>query len=388
MRPQSYKQDRYNALRISRHTPNLIHHLRDNGVIGFREGFKDPKTGIGYLSIIWPELPLIRLFERSCLPIETVAVHRDVELVRVRKRAVKEKGKRKAGPLVDYQDNELTISSSRILRAFNDLIDGTSIEIGGSEPAGASKLSYRTFSKDESVDDPFELGGRVYGGWWQQEGSDWRDRLMINGNPVVELDYHALHPRLLYARVGLPMDRDPYQLNSFDRAASKLLLLTAINAKDEKSVFQAFRHQASSNSQKFDVRSEMASYALNPDMDDPADTERLVAMMRSFDERFEAFNKLKLMTNVELREALESLKHLNEPIAQFLCSDIGIKLQRTDSDICMKVIEEMTGKGIPVLPIHDSFLVEKEHEEELREVMVRAALDIVGFPVRVDRKHL
>ncbi|WP_281016409.1 hypothetical protein [Minwuia sp. IMCC3077] len=287
--------------------------------------------------------------------------------------------------MVDYEDNEFTTSSREILRGFNELLNDTQIALGGSDPVAASKMCYRTFTQDESVEDPFELGGRIYGGWWQQEGSAWRDKLTINGNQVVELDYHSLHPRLLYALVGQELKHDPYQLNSIERSASKLLFLTAINARDESSIYQAFRHQASDNSSKFDRRQDQAEEILDPN-DDPANLEHIFGMMRSFKSSFQAFDSLKSMPNSELEEVLQSLKQLNKPIAHFLCSDMGIKLQRTDSDICMKVIEDMTGRGIPVLPIHDSFIVEKGHEEVLREVMERSALEIVRFPVRVDMK--
>lgn len=377
MRPKSYKQDRYNALHISRNTPNLIHHLKDRGVIGYKKGWKDYGSLRGYQSIIWPEACLIDLFEHASPPAESVTAHRNIELVRVKDR----KSKR----LVDYDDNELTTSSREVLRRFNDLLDDTQIALDGAEPVVASKLCYRTFTRDESSEDLFALGGRIYGGWWQQEGSAWRDKLTINGNQVVELDYHSLHPRLLYALVGQELKHDPYQLNSTDRNASKLLFLTAINARDESSIYQAFRHQSSSNSRKFDSRHDQAHDILDPD-DDPANIEHILGMMKSFDRKFRVFDSFKSVKNSELKEILQSLKQLNEPIARFLCNDMGIRLQRTDSDICMKVIEDMTGRSIPVLPIHDSFIVEKEHEEVLREVMERSALEVVGLPVRVDLK--
>ncbi len=81
-------------------------------------------------------------------------------------------------------------------------------------------------------------------------------------------------------------------------------------------------------------------------------------MLSKFSDDYAAFKSLSSKTNEELR-GIESSRRLNEPIAHFLCSDMGIKLQRIDSDICMKVIEDMIGRGIPVLPIHDSFIVEK-----------------------------
>ncbi len=378
MRHKDYRQGRYNALHISKHTPSLIHHLDEQSVIGLKKGWKDYKSGKGYQSIIWPLEPLTELFRASALPAEAIAIHPNAEVIRVRERKTRD--------LIDYQDNDLTKHSRDTLRSFNRLIGNTRIKLGGSEPGGKSNRCYRSFSVEPGSDDPFALGGRIYGGWWQQEGGAWRDRLTINGNPVVELDYNALHPRLLYAMVGRALEHDPYQLNSFERPASKLLLLTAINAKDEKALFQAFRRQASSKAQTLADRLAEGQDLYDPDWLDTSDLEHLEAMLTNFSEGHAAFTSLSSKTNEELREALESLKKLNEPIAHFFCSDMGIRLQRTDSDICMKVIDDLIGRGIPVLPIHDSFIVEKWHEEVLREVMERSALEIVRFPVRVDVK--
>jgi hypothetical protein len=50
---------------------------------------------------------------------------------------------------------------------------------------------------------------------------------------------------------------------------------------------------------------------------------------------------------------------------------IGTKLQRFDSMIAEEVINHFTKKAIPVLCIHDSFLVDSSHAEELQSVMGR-----------------
>lgn len=372
MKRSNYKKGRLKEIHVSVHTPDLVRHLNALGVIGFRLGQWGGSKARGYQSIIWPGEPLIELFKQSILPEEAVVLPSETDLVRMKA----EKPKR----LVRFEENELTEASRAVLTGFNQLIENTQIHLNGSEPARAKKLCYRVFSRES-----FELGGRVTGGWWQNVESNLRDRLTINGNAVVELDYHAIHPTLLYAMVKLPLKHDPYRIEGADRATSKLLLLTAINAENEKVLFRAFRRRASRDTTKFEIRSEMAHHALDADMD-PDDIDHLVGIMRSSEERADAFRKLKSKTNNELGATLESLKKLNEPIADYLCSDIGIRLQRTDSDICMKLIEEMTGRGIPVLPIHDSFIVEKKHEGELREVMERTALEMVGFPVRVDSK--
>ena len=62
----------------------------------------------------------------------------------------------------------------------------------------------------------FSMGGRAYG-WWQNLPKPWRAKLTINGEEVVELDYSALHPAMLYAERGLPLAGDPYCIDGHPR---------------------------------------------------------------------------------------------------------------------------------------------------------------------------
>jgi hypothetical protein len=44
----------------------------------------------------------------------------------------------------------------------------------------------------------FEMGGRFYGGWWQNIPSAYRSVITINGYRTVEADYSQFHPNILY----------------------------------------------------------------------------------------------------------------------------------------------------------------------------------------------
>ena len=64
---------------------------------------------------------------------------------------------------------------------------------------------------------------------------------------------------------------------------------------------------------------------------------------------------------------------MHAPIAGAFGTGIGLVLQRMDSAIAMEVLADLSvGRGIPVLPIHDSFIVEASQEDVLREAMERA----------------
>ena len=57
-------------------------------------------------------------------------------------------------------------------------------------------------------------------------------------------------------------------------------------------------------------------------------------------------------------------------------SEIGLQLQRVDSDLCGQVQREMRAQGIPVLSVHDSFIAPRRAESELRAAMEKAFLEI------------
>src|SRR5262249_24344797 len=86
----------------------------------------------------------------------------------------------------------------------------------------------------------FELGGRFYGGHWQNipaEGG--RGQITIHGQPTTEADYRGVHIRLLYQRVGKPMPADPYDIDGWPRQQVKLALLIAINTRSHMSAVRA-----------------------------------------------------------------------------------------------------------------------------------------------------
>ena len=78
----------------------------------------------------------------------------------------------------------------------------------------------------------FEDGGRFYGGWWQSIPSRLRPFITINGKPTVELDYSTMHPRMLYAHIGMECPADPYNVgfNSDRRDLVKKAFNALINA--------------------------------------------------------------------------------------------------------------------------------------------------------------
>ena len=69
---------------------------------------------------------------------------------------------------------------------------------------------------------------------------------------------------------------------------------------------------------------------------------------------------------------LKLFKEHHSDIAHYLFTGIGITLQNTDSKISEYIIKRMTNKSIPILNIHDSFIVERKQQQQLKQVMIKA----------------
>ncbi|TAF12581.1 MAG: hypothetical protein EAZ74_06970, partial [Alphaproteobacteria bacterium] len=180
-----------------------------------------------------------------------------------------------------------------------------------------------------------------YGGWWQQIGSELRRHIFINGNPTIEVDFKSMHVALLNAQLGAKVIYDPYEVDvslfpELDRQVvrswNKKLVLTAINAKDRTSTYSAFRSDAKKGSPE------------------------------------------KRLKNPQLAQLLDAFILKNPHLSEYLCSDQGITLMNKDSQIAADIMNTLTDKGIPVLTIHDSFIVQRHHFSELRIAMMMACL--------------
>ncbi|WHQ68533.1 hypothetical protein [Methylorubrum extorquens] len=164
--------------------------------------------------------------------------------------------------------------------------------------------------------------GRLYG-WWQQLSKERRGELLINGELLIEEDFAALHPTLLYAMKGIRLDFDPYDTEAFPRQHCKWALNVAINAGSMKAAVDALMWKPG--------WSETRCY-----------TELLVG----------------------------EVAHRNEPIREFLGSDAGVRLMAFDSGMAIDVLKRCRKSGVDgVLPVHDSFLAPRRSGGQVTAIM-------------------
>jgi hypothetical protein len=154
------------------------------------------------------------------------------------------------------------------------------------------------------------------------------------------LDFSGLHPRMLYAEVGLALPYDPYDVGQPGEFRDII-----------KQVFNAMI-----NAGKHGI-----------EQPDDYDTE---AMGMTFD------------------QLQERIKAKHEPIAIFFFTGAGLRLQYRDSCIAEKVMMHFAKQGIPCLSIHDSFIVQERYARELEAVMRETAREEVGVELPVKRSDL
>lgn len=265
---------------------------------------------------------------------------------------------------IEYQDTPHTIGIRSILQKYNELLQSTHIDIcdldtpilqreiqsknGKVDTYKVSVAQHNKFIRRIFSEGSWQKHGRMYGGFWQQIDEVSRSKIFIDHHDTLEVDFKALHLNLLYAYfVGEPLihSKDPYILECFSdskettdvlRNRVKKLMLPLINAKSRKSAFKAYRNSAPKGS---------------PD---------------------------KRLTDNQLGELLDNFIYEHPLLEPFLCKGMGNDLMYLDGEITFEIIKQLTEQQIPVLTIHDSYIVKSNNFVDLRTAMSSASLRITG----------
>lgn len=183
----------------------------------------------------------------------------------------------------------------------------------------------------------FSDGGRLYclpyrGINYQQLNKQERSRIQINLAETVQLDFSTLHLSMLYAQRNIELLSDPYSFD-LNRNIAKKTILVLINAETEYSALKALEKE--------------------------------------------------YKNTLDFKPIIAAAKQYHTPIADCFGSGIGIKLQNYDARIAVNVVSHFTAKGVPCLPIHDSFIVDKRYKEQLKDVMVYAYKMLFNGEIKV-----
>lgn len=350
----SYRpKSRYNELHISKMVISVVKKLEEEGLIDLWGGFQDRKTGSSFETRIAATKKLIRLFEGAKIDINMLGSTEDRETIILRNEDYE---------AIDYEDTAGINRMRGVVQDYNALLNKTFVDIPtldsqrielGLDRLGKQsylpvnqrdKFTRRVFNRSS-----FKKGGRFYGGWWQRCPKRLRQEIFINDSPTVEVDYSGLHVVLLYALKGInywsDVGEDPYTVEEVLfindpehlRSTCKQLFLVSLNAKNENAAYSAFRSEAETGSVE------------------------------------------KRYTNKQLSELLKKLKYKHSRIAEALANDAGIGLMNLDAQITEEIIQHFVDHEVPVLSVHDSYIIPIEFEGELKRAMQDAISSIGGL---------
>ena len=352
MSPQAYsKGSRWRSIHIRSLIIDIIKHAETVGLVEVWKGNESQ----GRVSRIRSSKALRKLFKRARLENHYWQLQESCRPPIVF-RETKEKYNYTPQELSHLTEQDLQVLSRSVntIDKFNAAIDNSYIDIpdlnsnklkiskSGNKTSfvlitQSQKHIYRVFN-DLSIDS----GGRFYGPFWQQMPKKDRDRIHIDDELTVEIDFSGMHINLLYALLGTEVrykGKDPYSISldqynitkDDNRQMTKMLLLIALNADGERKAINAFRNWLINEQ---DIRQAL------PDLKDTT-----------------------------IRPIIEALQNKHEHIKDMFFSGVAKELMTLDSMILDEIIEECLRHNVTVLPVHDSIIVQRKYGQFAEQLM-------------------
>lgn len=245
--------------------------------------------------------------------------------------------------LIEYDDNEETLRLRREMHEINSWLRQADLEFDealSEKFVDTHKVQLRRIFNNGNT--TLAEGGRLFGGFWQQISKEKRKQgLSINGNRTVSLDYGQIAPRILYWMADVvPAFEDAYAIPGLDSDKWRSVI---------KQVFNAMTFKAK------DIK-KIPKGITWPDH------------------------------NVRIRELVTRIRLHHHPIQHFLCTQIGHKISRIESDIMVAVLLSLKARGVVGLPVHDCVIVEEQYEAIARSAMQEAFMKYLGFDAVVEKE--
>lgn len=185
-------------------------------------------------------------------------------------------------------------------------------------------------------------GGRLYayktsfGINYQILPKEIRSTIEIDDKLTVERDYSGLHVALLYSKEKLQSVADPYDVGVDKiRPLVKLALITMINAGSKSAALKSLLEKKDKLEGKDGL------------------FHRDLKLREAYEN---GPNIASLLSQIESR---------HKPIAKYFYSGTGLHLQSEDSAMALEIVSHFMDKGVVVLPVHDSFIIQADYDDEL-----------------------
>ena len=226
----------------------------------------------------------------------------------------------------------------------------------------------RIFSGD------IDKGGRYYNsaGGVQTMSADERSKLLIDGEEVIELDFRAMHPSLLYESMW-NCDKDAVEVwlekngGEYDpyNADFSFIEVDEIAVKDHALKYELHNYNPTRNLAKTAMMMLMncdnvigAMYQITQSLKKDAEKDEA-------SRKYVGIHFYRGFPSDKVCEALEEHNHL---ISQHFYEDVGIDLQFVDSEIMRGILNKLHHEGEVALPSHDSVVVRKS----IKDLALRA----------------
>ncbi|MBY0307939.1 MAG: hypothetical protein K2Q09_04275 [Phycisphaerales bacterium] len=195
---------------------------------------------------------------------------------------------------------------------------------------------YRVFNNGDAANPRFNLGGRLFGGWWMYVPKALRRCITINGEQTVELDYSCCQPRMLYHERNLPADGDLYIVPEIS----------------------AYEIETGREPETYRPYVKWLTQILINGRGRPGAVERP--------------SDLEFPPDIPLKRVIGFIETMHQPIAGAFRTGAGLRLMRKESDIAFEVLTTAMAEGWTVLPVHDSYITTIDQQDRLRSMMIES----------------
>tara|TARA_R110001632_G_scaffold232339_1_gene372923 strand:- start:244 stop:1716 length:1473 start_codon:yes stop_codon:yes gene_type:complete len=221
------------------------------------------------------------------------------------------------------------------------------------------------------------LGGRFYQASHLIIPKAHRHSILIDGCATTEPDFKSQHYCFLYAMKGIELDPikdDPYIISGYSRTTAKLASLVLLNSENIAG-FKASVTKSGIPANKITMAQYKADY-------------ELWLKRTSQGLEFERPRKPKIAKgfidgmpdHIQGEDLYKSITERHNLIADlFGTESIGGKLQKLDSSIMGRALNELTKKGIAGLPVHDSIRCKVKDEQVVIKEMKAAYFAEIGL---------
>jgi len=352
---------RYDNPAFGKGVKPLLHQMHEMGLLDFRL----PLTMCGEVSSIAPTAEFASKVRDLGITLADFGRDKREEVLALTRRA----RAAKSTDRINYQETTETRAlrdDVRRVNAFLASADITFIEDGLSPHVDPhDRLLKRRFLLPLGEHaERFDLGGRLFGGFWTNLASSRRGSIRIEGEQVADLDYSSMFARLAYAHIGVvPPSGDLYAIPGLEAYRSGVKL-----------AFNLFLFDRRGSRRKW-PKDEMG-IGVGTDANAKATPNSEAAC-------FEGLLPAGCESTLRLRKAILD-KH--PALGKAFGRRLGYGLMFTESCVLMAVLEELMQRGIVALPLHDGLLCAQSRKEEAAEVMRGKAIEVIGAAIPVEEK--